>query len=583
MPVITGQNLTDYASFLISNLILDNKSDFTSLNYSQPPESFGLPFNSKVVSGNIAQSSLNFSLSVVDPYNDKIISNSIIQSDVFSGIKVDLYTQNREYVGNLIQNTNNTQIQIDSTAFSDLIGGYTGFDNLNSLRTFFIDFTTYDLAGNSDVYYFLANYPKVNITGFDIKNLNPISVTPLVDDFSFLKSIDIYAVPNPTVVPLSGTYDFANSGIFSSIFNYETNRYQQAFSISPPSYIDSDLNIALPFNIVAIPNDYLYTGAYFLSSGIKSSYYDTDSVPVSINNITGYISCSQNIFDKNLDTQAIVKWDAIKTTNSLSFETYVYEDGVDNANYVFASNNSSVESISQINYGTGENLIRNRDQSSYYSGTDPIFKTYGSSGIQWSDHTLFIDNYYSLPLDLYATNKSLKYITEIRVPSGISNDPELYFVYYYDYVSDTLNIKPSGGQWSGSIYTGTYTGQRYGNYSGYSGSAPSILSSETGILLAKRITGNSNFILSEFEPKVKFSIKPNKNYEIKVRASYQDGSYSDFSETLTFNSGQIQNVVTGIFPNKYVIDGSGAVNYIPKFSDVDTLTTGTLYQCGLLY
>jgi hypothetical protein len=175
MPVITGQNLTDYASFLISNLILDNKSDFTSLNYSQPPESFGLPFNSKVVSGNIAQSSLNFSLSVVDPYNDKIISNSIIQSDVFSGIKVDLYTQNREYVGNLIQNTNNTQIQIDSTAFSDLIGGYTGFDNLNSLRTFFIDFTTYDLAGNSDVYYFLANYPKVNITGFDIKNLNPIS------------------------------------------------------------------------------------------------------------------------------------------------------------------------------------------------------------------------------------------------------------------------------------------------------------------------------------------------------------------------------------------------------------------------
>ena len=63
MPVITGQNLTDYAAFLISDLILSNKSNFTSLNYSLSPESFGLPFNSKFVSGSIAQSSLNFSLS----------------------------------------------------------------------------------------------------------------------------------------------------------------------------------------------------------------------------------------------------------------------------------------------------------------------------------------------------------------------------------------------------------------------------------------------------------------------------------------------------------------------------------------
>ncbi len=72
------------------------------------------------------------------------------------------------------------------------------------------------------------------------------------------------------------------------------------------------------------------------------------------------------------------KWDAIKTNNSLSFETYVYEDGSDNANYVFTSNNSNVESISQINYGTGDNLVRNKDQSTYYSGVEPIFKNYGS-------------------------------------------------------------------------------------------------------------------------------------------------------------------------------------------------------------
>ena len=97
------------------------------------------------------------------------------------------------------------------------------------------------------------------------------------------------------------------------------------------------MEISLPYNIVAVPNDYFYTGAYYLTSGIKTSYYNTDAVPEKIDNITAYVSCDQNIFDKSLDLKAIVKWDAVQTTNPLTFETYVYEDGVDNASYIFNS------------------------------------------------------------------------------------------------------------------------------------------------------------------------------------------------------------------------------------------------------
>ena len=81
----------------------------------------------------------------------------------------------------------------------------------------------------------------------------------------------------------------------------------------------------MPFNLVAIPSDYLSTGDFFLSSGVKASYYNTAQVPTSIDDITGYINCTQNVYDKNLDIQAVAKWNAIKSNRPLSFEAYIYE------------------------------------------------------------------------------------------------------------------------------------------------------------------------------------------------------------------------------------------------------------------
>ena len=688
MPIITGSNTNSYGIYEVLSLRVPNLNAFSSLDYSINPTLFGLSPSAKLVSGTINQSSFDIALSIKNPEDDKVLANATISAETFSGLNVDVYSKNRSFLGSYFLGSKQTDFTIDSSILASYLQNITGALNLNQVREVFLDFKTYDRAGNQDVYHFLLNYPKVEITGLQIRNTNPINIAPLVNNFGYLKSVDVYSVYNKNILPnTTGFFDLV-SGYYKTSFDYENDRYIQNLLLDAPSFIDENLEIVLPTNFVFIPRDYFSTGSWFLSSGIKTSYYDTSLVPLKISNVTGYISCSQNEYDKNLDTQAIVKWNAIKTDNALSFETYVYEDGVDNANYVYASNNPQVQSIKQIFYGTGSGIIKNATGSSYYSGLDPIFKKYSTSGIQWVDHTLFLDNYASYPLGIYNTGNDFDYITEVRIPSGYINSPELYFINVFDTGSNSLIILPSGGKYTGSVYTGGYSGARFisggryleytydgtamspgdpganklqgdaplgsnslgklyldssnhlGNdvefflsritgkiklekknnsqsyviydYSNYNSNAgyfditvdlfksssaglisggdrvllsrysdtPSTIDYEQGVLFAKRITGNADFILSEFEPKIKFPVKPNKNYEVKVRASYQDGSFSDFSETLRFTSGQIVDAVTGITSGKFVIDGSGVSGYLAVFSDKDTITTGTIRYSG---
>ena len=372
MPIITSLNNTAYSKFSIENFEITNLNSFTELDYTSSPLQYGLSLEDKFVTGDIVQSALQISLTVKDPTTNKLIKNGAIDSDVFSGIKVDLYTPDRQYINTYIQNTNNTVINISSSELSNLILNYTGSSGVNNLRSFYLDFKTFDKTGNADAYYFLVNYPQVDITGFEIKNTNPVLLSPLVNNYNYLKNIDIYGVPNKSIVPTEGGFFESSSGLFKTNFSYENNRQQQTFNLQKVSFIDPSLEISLPYNIVAVPNDYFYTGAYYLTSGIKTSYYNTDAVPEKIDNITAYVSCDQNIFDKSLDLKAIVKWDAVQTTNPLTFETYVYEDGVDNASYIFNSTNPVVESISDIVFGTGSGVVRNSLKSNYYSGNTDL-------------------------------------------------------------------------------------------------------------------------------------------------------------------------------------------------------------------
>lgn len=691
MPLITGFS-SNGGTFAITGLNVTNLSSFSKLNYNIDPTLAGLSGSNKFISGIINQNSFSISLDIKSPINDFIYSDCSIDLDIFSGFKIDLYSRDRSYIGNLLDNYKSTDFNFSSSQIFSLINNDpTALSGLiySGKREYFIDIKSSDIFGNEDVYYFLLNYPTVKLTGIDVRNTNPITVFPYYDNISGLKSLNVFTLKNVSPLTGSGITNSYNLNPVSTVsFDYSSKKDNLNFTIDPPSFFDSSLETSLPFYLMLVPNDYLYSGQLFITSGIKTSYYDTSVVPSKIDNITGYISCSQNKYDKNLDTQAIVKWNSIKTSNALSFETYVYEDGLENANYVFSSTNPQVEGIKRIHHGTGLNVFQSKTGSTYYSGSTPVFEKYGASGIKWPDHTLFLDNYSSFPLGFYPTGGLFDYITEVRMPSGYINYPELYFIKIFDTGTNSFLILPSGDQYTGSIYTGSYSGARfisggkyleytydgtamspgdpgtnkiqadaplgsaslgklyldasnhlgndvelflsritgkiklekkdnseafaiynyeqYNNNAGYydltvdvfksskinfiSGgdrvllsrydASPSVIDYEQGVLFAKRITGNADFILSEFEPRIKFPIKPNKNYEVKVRASYQDGSFSDFSETLRFTSGQITDVVTGITTGNYVIDGSGFTGYFPIYSDIDTITTGNIYLSG---
>ena len=154
---------------------------------------------------------------------------------------------------------------LSSSDLANLILNYTGTSGVNNLRTFYLDFKTFDKTGNVDTYYFLLNYPQASITGFEINNTNPVFISPLLNNYNFVKTIDIYGVPNKSIVPTEFGFFNSNSGLFKTNFNYENNRQKQVFNLQKVSYIDPSLEISLPYNIVAIPNDYFYTGAYYLT------------------------------------------------------------------------------------------------------------------------------------------------------------------------------------------------------------------------------------------------------------------------------------------------------------------------------
>ena len=85
------------------------------------------------------------------------------------------------------------------------------------------------------------------------------------------------------------------------------------------------------------------------------------------------------------------KWDSIVQSQDCSFHILVEESGKNKNKYDYFLQNRSIENISDLQFGTGTGM----------SSSGSVFQNYGSSGIQWSDHTLYVDNFGSLPTGLY--------------------------------------------------------------------------------------------------------------------------------------------------------------------------------------
>lgn len=139
MPIITGSTITSFGKFSIESLSITNLNAFSVLDFSTDPSLFNLDVESKFVSGEINQSSLNFKLSVKDPESLVLTNGGEINSQSFSGITVDLYTTgaNRQLIDNLISDSNQTSFNFNSSDLAASIISFTGVSGLNNTRTFF--------------------------------------------------------------------------------------------------------------------------------------------------------------------------------------------------------------------------------------------------------------------------------------------------------------------------------------------------------------------------------------------------------------------------------------------------------------
>ena len=88
-----------------------------------------------------------------------------------------------------------------------------------------LDFTTCSIYGDKDTYSSLLTYPQVEITGLEVLNTNPIQIAPLLNDYSYAKSISTYLVADPNELP-SGDANLYNpaSGYLERDLVYQNNR-----------------------------------------------------------------------------------------------------------------------------------------------------------------------------------------------------------------------------------------------------------------------------------------------------------------------------------------------------------------------
>ena len=566
MAFIPNSGIDYDKAFEISGISLITTNPDSLINATISPVKYGLGQSVPFVSGLLLEDSINLDWSVIRPVTNEIISD-IVTDAGFSGFAIKFYDSNRNLIFISPESFLTTSYSIKNNDLVNLFSSLTGSENVGNLNQFFIDVVSTDIQGRTSTGSALVDFgtPQVSISGYDIKN--DVTINLSYQDRKIIKNLDVFVTTGTSFNASSTDYLFTqsyeNTNIDSVIIPDLQNNSQ---------FLISDNNVRQPYYVHLIPYSYFYSGQQIISSGIKPFSYNLSSLPSKISGLTGYVSSSLNKTDKDLNLEAFVIWDSITQSQDCVFHVQIEESGSNKKIYDFFKQNSIPENILSIAYGTGTGV----------SGNSNIFSNYGSSGIQWTDHTIYVDNFGSLPIGTYTSlSDRVPYITEIRIASGNSNYQDIFLSYGYT-GNNYFNFLPSGGFYSGTVYTGTYSSERYlNNFTPSTTGIDNLGDFVTGIQIAKRITGFADFVYSTVDPSFIFPVKEDTDYFVKVRAINSQEVVSEFSDVLFIGSGYINQAINfSLLSGKKVIDGSGAANYIPKFSDSDTLTTGTLYYSG---
>ncbi|MGI9572347.1 MAG: hypothetical protein ACR2L5_03370, partial [Candidatus Actinomarinaceae bacterium] len=413
-------------------------------------------------------------------------------------------------------------------------------------RKFMVEVITNDFYDHTSTGRIIVDFPEpefesVNIV--DTKRGLSFGVTPktgqvfenkIFEDAS-LEKIEIHK--STTSDFLVNTGDVFTSTLFHTFRPDNKNGEGKLSSLSeidvpPEKFVEQDFFSGYFYKLV--PYDKFGTGQILdIGTGIRiEKNIDPVDIPSGFRLITDEDKTVGTNIQGEVVTNTYLSWKKDIKFNTNQYEVTI-EDDVEKDSYSITLNPPQISGIDFFISGTGANRADFDEKSAMQVGPEgmandafDIFSPYSTDGIQWVDHTVFLDSEY-----LATVSDSISNVEFVEVPAGNISSGYLYF---------------------------TGLDGKHINYAGSNSFSLSTDNEEPHALVARNV---NNEVIVEYEPRIKIPTKKDGSYNFKVRGINKLGEKSNYSNIVNFTaSGALSHFDFDPLDTSLKLGGTGTIS-----------------------
>ena len=411
--------------------------------------------SSDISAGNIRVTSGEFFI------NDPLVSwhllnpadNSVFEPEeiyaltAFSGFKITLKDETGRFIEEIATGYKGTSFQLSTQALSTEFGAFQDpnpQDLETNKRRFQLEVVSTDYYGRSNTGLYFLTSKSPDITGCDVNVGSNVAFNFKSAKTSGLKHVDIFASTT------TGFKITQESGLKTADFKYRIDlegREQQSLNVAIDPPTDSGY-----FYAAVLADNYGTGLPYYYPSSLKPFTVDPLLYNVQTSGLEGRVIASRDTFNKVVNAQVIGKFLRDLAPGNTQYEVKALTSGQTfNQSEYFVLDTPSAKGITRFIHGTGTGRLDKRFfdvnktlQDYAYSGESatPIFSTYQTTGVQWLDHTLILDQNDNLPAG-FLTGQST--VFEVAIGAGNSVSDKLYWGGAFDTGVNEYLFYPSGG------------------------------------------------------------------------------------------------------------------------------------------